>query len=192
MRNLSLPFIAKGLLLSTAETRSVLGCSVTSNSSQLHELQPARLLCPWDSLGKTTGVGWNFLLQGIFPNQGSNPCLLHLLHWQASSLPLAPLGKCQRQEGLQTNAKFNELRSVWNGLNAICYLHSFFSLLKKLAVSDSLWIGGGAGRKVNKRGRKRKIKQLWYPEWCQDGHFRKEWGTFLRAGRLSHNISECR
>ena len=57
MRNLSLPFIAKGLLLSTAETRSVLGCSVTSNSSQLHELQPARLLCPWDSLGKTTGVG---------------------------------------------------------------------------------------------------------------------------------------
>ena len=25
-------------------------------------------------------------------SQGSNPCLLHLLHWQMSSLPLAPLG----------------------------------------------------------------------------------------------------
>ena len=27
---------------------------------------------------------------GIFPTQGSNPHLLRLLHWQASSLPLAP------------------------------------------------------------------------------------------------------
>ena len=32
------------------------------------------------------------LLQGIFPAQGLNPCLLHLLYWQAGSLPLAPLG----------------------------------------------------------------------------------------------------
>ena len=28
--------------------------------------------------------------QGVFPTQGWNPCLLHLLHWQAGSLPLAP------------------------------------------------------------------------------------------------------
>ena len=27
----------------------------------------ARLLCPWASLGKNTGVGWHSLLQGIFP-----------------------------------------------------------------------------------------------------------------------------
>ena len=27
-------------------------------------------------------VGCHFLLQGIFPAQGSNPCLLYLLHWQ--------------------------------------------------------------------------------------------------------------
>ena len=33
------------------------------------------------------------LLQGIFPTQGSNPCLLHFLHLQAGSLPLAPPGK---------------------------------------------------------------------------------------------------
>ena len=31
-----------------------------------HGLQPTRLLCPWDSLGKSTGVGCHFLLQGIF------------------------------------------------------------------------------------------------------------------------------
>ena len=33
------------------------------------------------------------LLQGIFLNQGSNPRLFHLLHWQAGSLPLALPGK---------------------------------------------------------------------------------------------------
>ena len=38
---------------------------------------------------KYTGVGCHFLLQGIFPTQGSNP---RLLHWQADSLPLSHLG----------------------------------------------------------------------------------------------------
>ena len=36
-----------------------------------------QVLCPWDSPGKNTGVGCHFLLQGIFPTQGSNPGLLH-------------------------------------------------------------------------------------------------------------------
>ena len=54
-----------------------------------HGLEPPpRLLCPWDFPGKNTGAGCHFLLQGIFPTQGSNLCLLHFLHWQADSLPL--------------------------------------------------------------------------------------------------------
>ena len=53
----------------------------------------ARLLCPWDSPGKNTGVGCRALLQGILPTQGSNPCLFYLLHWQAGSLTLEPPGK---------------------------------------------------------------------------------------------------
>ena len=48
-----------------------------------------RLLCPWDSPGKNTGVGCHFLLQGIFLTQGWNQCLLH---WQADSLPLSHQG----------------------------------------------------------------------------------------------------
>ena len=44
-----------------------------------HGLQPTRLLCPWDSPGKNTAVGYHFLLQGIFLTQGSNLCLLCLL-----------------------------------------------------------------------------------------------------------------
>ena len=43
-------------------------------------LEPARLLCPWDSLGKNAEEGCHFLLQDIFPIQGSNLCLFRLLH----------------------------------------------------------------------------------------------------------------
>ena len=32
--------------------------------------------CPWDFPGKNIGEGCHFLLQGIFPTQGLNPCLL--------------------------------------------------------------------------------------------------------------------
>ena len=45
---------------------------------------------PWDSPGKNTGVGCRALIQGIFLTQGSNMCLLSLLHWQADSLLPAP------------------------------------------------------------------------------------------------------
>ena len=34
-------------------------CSVMSDSSQPHGLQPTRLLCPWDFPGKSTGVGYH-------------------------------------------------------------------------------------------------------------------------------------
>ena len=37
--------------------------SVVSDSVWPHRQQPARLLCPWDSPGKNTGVGCHFLLQ---------------------------------------------------------------------------------------------------------------------------------
>ena len=36
-----------------------------------------KLLRPWDFQGKSTAVGCHFLLQGIFPTQGSNPGLSH-------------------------------------------------------------------------------------------------------------------
>ena len=45
-----------------------------------------------DFLGRNTGVNCCFLLQ-IFPIQGWNLSLCHLLHWQADSLPLVPSGK---------------------------------------------------------------------------------------------------
>ena len=54
-----------------------ISCSVVSKSTTPWTLQPARLLCPWNSPGKNTGVGCHFLLQGIFPTQGLNTGLPH-------------------------------------------------------------------------------------------------------------------
>ena len=52
-----------------------------------------RLLCPWSSPGKNTGVGSLSLLQGIFLTQGSNPGLLHyrqiLYHLSHQEIPIA-------------------------------------------------------------------------------------------------------
>ena len=63
-------------------------CSVMSPCNPVDESPPGSL-CPWDSLGKNTGVGSLSLLQGIFLTQGWNPGLLQL---QADSLPLGHQG----------------------------------------------------------------------------------------------------
>ena len=56
-----------------------MNCSLSSSS--VHES---------DSPGKNTGVGCYFLLQEIFPTQGSN---WHHLHWQADSFTTKTSGK---------------------------------------------------------------------------------------------------
>ena len=66
-----------------------------SDSLWPHGLSPTRLLCSWNFAGKNTGMGWHFVLQGIFPTHGSNPplfhlplSLMHLLPWKIDSLPV--------------------------------------------------------------------------------------------------------
>ena len=81
---------------------SPLLCSVSCESFLLMCMRSFSLfVTPWTvvrqaplSMGfpsKNPGVGCHFLLQEIFPTQGSNPHLLRLLHWQADSLPLSHL-----------------------------------------------------------------------------------------------------
>ena len=45
-------------------------CLVVKSYLTPSGLQPARLLCPWDSPDKNIGVGCHFLLQRILPNPG--------------------------------------------------------------------------------------------------------------------------
>ena len=61
---------------SAGQVRCARVFSVVSDSLQPQGLQPAGLLCPWDSPGKNTAVHYHVLLQE------SNP---HLLHWQLDS-----------------------------------------------------------------------------------------------------------
>ena len=95
--DISLSFLLSGLfwpLTQNLEVKSEhVSCSVVSDSLQSHGLYSTRLLYPWDSPGKNTGVGCHFLLQGIFLTQWLNQHLLCLLHWQAGSLPPVPPGK---------------------------------------------------------------------------------------------------
>ena len=59
----------------------MLSCFKTSDSLRLYGLQPFRPLCPWDSLGKNTGVGCHFLLQGIFLTRNGRRVSYVYLHW---------------------------------------------------------------------------------------------------------------
>ena len=72
--------------------------SVVSDSLPSHGLQPARLLCPWDSPDKFTGVGSHSHLKGIFLTQGLKPGLLHcrqiLYHMNHQGNPLMGLPYC--------------------------------------------------------------------------------------------------
>ena len=67
-----LPFETSWMDLDGIEVKWSKSCSVVSDS-----LRPHGLYSPWNSPGQNTGVGSLFLLQGIFPTQGSNPGLPH-------------------------------------------------------------------------------------------------------------------
>ena len=70
---------------STSFYKSTITDNVQSLSRVQHFATPwtkgaCQALLPMGFSGKNTGAGCHFLLQGIFPTQGSNPCPLLLLH----------------------------------------------------------------------------------------------------------------
>ena len=71
----------------------MLNLSVVSESLWPHGLYIAcQTLLSMEFSRQEYGSGLHFLLQGIFPTQGLNPHLLHLLHWWVDSSPLSHLG----------------------------------------------------------------------------------------------------
>ena len=66
-----------------------------SKSLRPHGLYPTRLLCPWNSPGKNTGVGCYALLQETFLTQGSNLELLHCRTILAQTVQSAPVQETQ-------------------------------------------------------------------------------------------------
>ena len=73
------------------ESVHMLSPSVLSDSATPWTVA-CQAFCPWNFPGKNIGVGCHlFLPPGTLPDPGSNPHFLHLLHWQADSLPLSHL-----------------------------------------------------------------------------------------------------
>ena len=90
----------------------MLSHSVVSDSLQPQGLLPARLLCPWDSPGKNTGVHSHSLLLGIFLTQGLNPGLLHC---RCIFYLLSYQGSWQQWVWLQTREKGSSGGRGWKG-----------------------------------------------------------------------------
>ena len=126
-----------------------------SDSLWPHGLQPARLLCPWNSPGKNTGVGCHALFQRIFPTQGSNLCFSFLLHWQVGSLPLDHLGSSRiKYQGNSTfflEAKMFKLRK--------------FNLLKQPKFPDGIFPISSYFWHSKFQSKRNKAKFLMVPFW---------------------------
>ena len=93
-----LTFVSQGLHSEGLSFRVICACL----RAQLLQLCPTifnpvalSVLCPCSSPGKNTEVSCRALLQGIFPTQGSSPCLLHLLRCREILYPLSHLGSPQ-------------------------------------------------------------------------------------------------
>ena len=89
-------------------------------------------------------MGCHALLQGLFLTQGSNLHLLHLLHWQAGSLPLAPPGKPPEGSRNGSYIKSSHIRSFTEVHPRVIYFSSAEHIVSSWPL-DSLCYGSGEG-----------------------------------------------
>ena len=94
---------AKSLQLSPTLCDSV-DCSLPGSS--LHGIFQAVIL-KWVAMPSS---------RGIFPTQGSNPCLFCLLHWQVGSLPLAASRKPLNRSRCFLNALYDNCIKIYTEL----------------------------------------------------------------------------
>ena len=153
------------------------------------ELQPARLLCPWDCPGKNIGVGCHFFLQGFFPTRGLNPRLPHL---QEDSLPLS------HQRSPYPGHKYDHMLKVlgctpsptsWRPSCVACDLKPFATFLDLLPAfsSCSRWLLWATFRSLNmsrslavRSNFRRGLREHWVQTRCPGlkscfGHFYSMW-----------------
>ena len=82
-----------------------------------------------ESPDRTTGVGCYAFLQGIFPTQIANLCLLSLLHWQTGSLLLVPPGKPQ-------SSSLPQPKCLWH-IHSFIHSKTFLEHYSRLGTGDS-------------------------------------------------------
>ena len=88
-------------------------CSVVCSSWWSPGLWLTKLLCPWNSPGKNTGVDCLSLLHGIFPTQGLNPGLPHcrwnFYHLSHQGSPLRIIHRVNQWVKKQRHRKENDI-----------------------------------------------------------------------------------
>ena len=105
--------------------------SVVPDSARPHRQQPTRLLCPWDSPGKNTGVGCHVLLQYMKVKSESE-----VTQWSRVRLLVTP--------GLQPTRLLCPWDSPGNGTGAGCHCLVWFpslqeSVLKLFSPGYCFW-----------------------------------------------------
>ena len=103
---------------------------------------PTGFLHPWNFPGKSTGVGCHFLLQGIFPTQGSNPGLPHCgqtlyrLSHQGSHTNVVILHRMCCKESLSCVRLF---ATLWTAAcKASLSITNSWSLLKLMSINHDV------------------------------------------------------
>ena len=119
-----------------------IACSVAQSCPTFcnpYGLWPARLLCPWDSPGKTTGVDCHFLIQGIF--------LTHV--WMEPKSPALADGFFTAEPPGKPILACNPLQKIWRFCVCVCVCvcvfwsgwgHKRSCMNKKLMQPAMLWV----------------------------------------------------
>ena len=152
---------------------AVLSRSVVTDSLQSHGLQPVRLLCPRDSLGKNTGVGCHTLFQGMFPTWGSNPGLLHcrpiLYHLShQGKKPLVPLCYIQFNALQMSSFRLQYMAKLQQGYLIVLFSPDFTLQMCKTQnprIFEDLLCTGAAYRKAY-TDREKPSTQFWQIQHC--------------------------
>ena len=116
-----------------------------------HELELARLLCPWDSPDKNIGMGCHSLLQGIFPTQGLNSGLLHcrqiphhLSHWRSPNVSIIHDYLTRLMGRLKIVISVEMVSATQNGAKAKCLIrHCLDNLQEGKGGNPGKWFESG-------------------------------------------------
>ena len=135
-------------------------------------------------------TGFHFLLHGVFPTQGSNPCLLCLLHWRADSLPLSHLGST-----VNTWSVPSTLLGTWNtsvsqmdkvacpcGAHVLCWESHTCVLASRVWVE---WPTGLSGGSIADAGNHQSKVLRWEQKECH------QFGNTINKSRAAQSHQEA-
>ena len=125
-------------------------------------LQPARLLCPWGSPGKSTGVCGHFPPSGDLPNPGIEPTspvssalqVDFFTHWAVGEGPIE--GLCSKRQQAQLRVWPEVLKSRAKGYQMLKRLVVFLCLALSLIPFPER-VGGPFRKNLNRLGEETRI-----------------------------------